>query len=46
MADSGAEVSLVTEDWYSDHLLPRKVPVRKINRQITDAGGATISCLG
>jgi len=46
MADSGAEVSLVTEEWYINHLLPGRVVLHEANWQITDASGTAIPCLG
>ena len=46
MADSGAEVSLVTEWWYTKNLLPKQVAINALNVQITDANGRGISCLG
>ena len=46
MVDSGAEVSLVTEEWYTQNLLPKKVVINTMNVQITDASGRGMPCLG
>ena len=46
MADSGAEVNLVTEEWYTENLLPKQVVINTIDVQITDANGRGIPCLG
>lgn len=46
MADSGAEVSLVTEEWYTQNLLPKQVVINALNVKITDANGRRIPCLG
>ena len=46
MVDSGAEVNLVTEDWYSDHLLSKKIVLYEVEWQISDAGGVAILCAG
>lgn len=46
MADSGAEVSLVTEEWYKQHLLPKKTVIYGMDIRITDANGREIPCLG
>lgn len=46
MADSGAEVSLVTEEWYKRHLLPKEAVIHGMDIRITDANGMEIPCLG
>ncbi|XP_063850972.1 uncharacterized protein LOC135094643 [Scylla paramamosain] len=46
MADSGAEVSLVTEEWYKQHLLPKQAVIYGMDIRITDANGREIPCLG
>lgn len=46
IADSGAEVSLVTEAWYKEWLLPRQVVVHGMDVQVTDAKGTEIPCIG
>ncbi len=46
MDDSGAEISLVTEEWYINYLLPGRVVLHEVNWQITDASGTAIPCLG
>ena len=46
MVDSGAEMSLVTEEWYTQNLLPKQVVINALNVQITDANGRGITCLG
>lgn len=46
MLDSGAEVSLVTDKWYAENLLPQQVVVHGVNWQITDANGRRIPCMG
>ena len=46
MIDSGAEVSLVTDKWYTENLLPHQVVVHGLNLQITDANGRGIPCVG
>ena len=35
--DSGAKVSLVTDEWYREHLLLQQVVVHGLNLQITHA---------
>ena len=46
LVDSGAEVSLVTEEWYTQNLLPKQVVIQGLNVLITDANGRKIPCLG
>ena len=46
MVDSDAEVSLVTEETYTQNLLPKQVVINALNVQITDANGRGITRLG
>ncbi|XP_063843977.1 uncharacterized protein LOC135090825 [Scylla paramamosain] len=46
LADSSAEVSLVTEEWYKQHLLPKQAVIYGMDIRITDANGREIPCLG
>lgn len=42
---TGAEVSLVTEEWYTHNLLRKHVVVHALDLQITDANRRGIPCL-
>ena len=46
MADSGAEVSMITEAWYQEVLLPMQVALHGTDVQISDANGMEIPCVG
>ena len=46
IADCGAEVSLVTLQWYRQMLLPQEVVIHGTDFWVTAANGAEISCIG
>ena len=46
IADSGAEVSLITLEWYRKMLLPKEVAIHSGDFWVTAANGEEISCIG